>query len=205
MATTTSPGGADARTPDPYGYVVGTPHPQTQGYASFEYKAHAPGNTGGGYPRWRSTEWRPHTAARDKEDVYVPVHRLCAVAWCLPDGTLGDDVRLSDLDGVDVHHNLGMPAANVDPASPNFDPDDALEVVDHGTHAERTQAQVRAWAEDAKRSARDDGPTDDDRCGRCGAADGSLWACDDYEGVRCTECAKVDSDGAALEVAGCLN
>lgn len=156
-------------------------------------------DTGGGYERIRSTEWRPETSRREKEDVYVAHHRLLAVAACYPaDMTLAD--VLEHLDGRDVHHTSGVEWDNRP---------DTLEVVDHGTHSQITQAQMRAWAADAKRDLNqregdgdqsvlvNDGP----RCGNCDTADGVLVRCVDFEGVRCHECLPpAEAVDAPLEV-----
>jgi len=163
---------------------------------TFEYKASAPGSTGGGYPRVRSCEHREHTARQNAEDVYVAIHRLAAVAWHLGDGTLGEDVHLSDMDGMDVHHQQpdsdrrGMPSANGE---------DWTVLVSHGSHASITQSQMRAWAEDAKDSA-DDEYTKGDRCVRCNADPDVPCQSADWDGVACVECAQRLSDGAEIEV-----
>lgn len=175
----------------PHRYVVGAASPQRDATASFEFKAPDPDRTGGGYPRWRAWEYRPETPGDRKEDVYVAVHRLAAVAWLLPDGTLGEDVHLAELDGVDVHHELGMPAANVE---------DELALVEHGTHSEVTQAQMRAWGEDAKRTVADDGPADEERCEHCGAAADVRCRSPDWDGAVCMGCAQRLSEDAPIEV-----
>lgn len=209
MATTHPTGG-----PAPYRYVTGAVHPNTKDHATFRSKPPAyddrtgSWDSGAGYERWRSTEHDPTKPGDRKTDVYASHHRLLAVVECYPlDAPLGE--ILADLDGSDVHHTTGSKWCNFG-ESPNFDDGDlphshgsgrGIEVLDHGTHSERTQAQVRAWGEDAKRAARDDGPVDPDRCGRCDGETDTLWQCDDFEGIRCTECAKRGTDGAALEVA----
>lgn len=175
-------------------YVRGETYAQSD-RPTFEFKASSPGSTGGGYPRIRSTEWRDHTSRRASEDVYVSVHRLAAVAWHLPDGTLGDDVRLADLDGYDVHHTLGMPSANGE---------DLTELLEHGGHSSVTNAQVRAWGEDAKESADDAGEVatepDDGTCVDCGDELDTACRSPDWDGLACPECAGRLSDGAAIEV-----
>ena len=183
-------------------YVVGTPPAQQSLTSTFEFKASHPGGSGGrggGYPRVRSWEFRPATARKGKEDVYASIHRLCAVAWLLPDGTLGDDVRLAALDGVDVHHDLGMPSANVE---------SELLLVNHGDHSEVTQAEMRAYAADARRRVDGDGAGegeatgvgDGDVCDRCGAERTTLCESPDWTGEYCLECGKECSDGAAISV-----
>lgn len=190
--------------PDPYRYVAGPTDPRTKGHATFRTKPPAyddrsgTWDSGAGYERWRSNEFRPHTARRGKESVYVSHHRLLAVVECYDaDEPLGD--VLDDLRGRDVHHTTGSKVCNFG-ASPNFD-EPGLEVLDHGDHSERTQAQMRAWGEDAKRAARDDGPADPDRCGRCDVESDVLWQCEDFDGVRCSEHAKLEAEDSPLEVA----
>lgn len=170
-------------------YVVGEVHPNTLPYATFEFKRPSPDHTGGGYPRHRSVEYRPHTARRGKEDVFVPVHRLTAVAWCYgSEWSVGEILR--DMDGKDVHHELGMPSATVR---------DELEVIDHGAHSEVTQAERRAWAEDEKRAR--DGQVRLDDADRCAGA-----GCDAEVAARvggeayCLEHATQNADGETIEV-----
>lgn len=168
--------------PDPSRYVRGETYARRE-RPRFEFKPTATGYTGGGYPRVRSTERREHTPGDGTDDVFVSIHRLAAVAWHLPDGTLGEDVRLSALDGVDVHHTTpdggpGMPSANGEAWTT---------VVDHGRHSEITQSQMRAWGEDSKQQATDDDVAVD-RCPECGdESDGA--AVGGREGL-CLGCAK---------------
>jgi len=183
---------SDEQPPD---YVVGEPHPNTQGYATFEYKRPSPDHTGGGYARWRSIESRPETPRQGSEDVFVPIHRLAAVAWHLPDGVLGEDVNLSQLDGMDVHHvtpdgGAGMPSANGE---------DWTEVLGHGDHSAVTQSQRRAWAEDEKRKReRQERFGDTDRCAepRCEEEVAARVGGEDYCLTHATE----NSDGETIEV-----
>lgn len=144
----------------PSEYVRGPTYSRDADAATFEFKSGSPGHTGGGYARWRSIEAGPHTPGDTKREVYVAVHRLAAVAWCYPDDWSVAEI-LDDLAGKDVHHQLSMPSANCE---------GELEVVDHGRHAEITQAKRRAWAADKKRQAEreqqalDTGPM----CPECG-------------------------------------
>lgn len=182
-------------TDDPTEYVVGTPHPNQQAYASFSFKAPDPDSTGGGYPRWRSYEHRPHTCRQGKEDVSVSVHRLCAVAWLFPeDWSAADILQSGELQGADVHHELGMPSANVEAE---------LSLVEHGTHSEITQAQMRAWGEQSKRQAREavDPRGRAEVCDRCGAEAETLAECPAWPGEqRCLSCAKATSNGEPIEL-----
>lgn len=155
---------------------------------TFEYKAGATGYSGGGYPRVRSSERRAHTPGDGTDDVFVPIHRLAAVVWCY-DADRPIESVLADLSTKDVHHELGMPAANCP---------DAVEVVEHARHAEITQAQRRAWAEDAKREVEREQqaaltatPTCD-----CGADAEATVAGTDY----CLECAMETARGTELTI-----
>lgn len=177
-------------------YVRGPTYARTA-RPTFEFKPSATGYTGGGYARVRSWERREHTPGDGTDDVFVSVHRLAAVAWHLPDGTLGDDVRLADLDGQDVHHTQpdadtrGMPAAN----GPEW-----TRVESHADHSSITQAEMRAYGEDAKRAARDDSPGDDETCIRCGDAPELACRSEDWDGVACHDCATTLSQGSPIEV-----
>jgi hypothetical protein len=160
----------------------------------FEFKPSSTNYTGGGYARIRSTEYREHTPGTGADDVFVAVHRLAAVAWHLPDGTLGDDVHLSDMDGMDVHHTQpgrderGMPSANGEAWTT---------LVSHGGHSEITQSEMRAWGEDAKREIERETV---DRCVRCNDEYEMGCTSEDWKGVACHDCATTLSDGAPIEV-----
>lgn len=199
-------------------YVVGTPHPNTHTHPNVSTKPSpviserwtdggitVRNDTGGGYERARSTEYRPHTSRRGKEDVYASIHRLCAVAWCFPDGTTAEDI---DMAGMDVHHTTGVEWANFGD-SPNFqDPDGVtgdgevakpgIEVLGHAEHSSVTQSQMRAWGEDAKRTV--ERGSEPDRCPECDA-EPETWATspavDRYE---CLRCVTRKTDGGAIEV-----
>jgi hypothetical protein len=168
-------------------YVRGDTYARSQ-TPTFEFKAGATGYSGGGYPRVRSKEYREHTPGDTADDVFVPIHRLAAVAWCYDDEWTIDEI-LADLAGKDVHHTLGMPAANLE---------SDLEVVDHARHAEITQAQRRAWAEDQKRAvereqtALDTAPT----CAACGDDAEATVAGTDY----CLACAMTEAKGTDLTI-----
>jgi len=190
--------GEDACGDDP-AYVRGPTGPQVHRTPTFEFKAATPGGTGGGYPRVRSTERRPHTARQGREGVAVSIHRLCALAWLVPDEMTAADVLAADLlAGHDVHHTLGMPSANLE---------SHLQLVEHGSHSEVTQAEMRAWAADSKRTAGvvDGSPQASGRdasrvCARCGAESETLCTWAGTEDRYCPECAAREADGATIEV-----
>jgi len=186
--------------------VLGPASPQQSLTASFEYKAASQstrGGRGGGYPRWRSWEWREHTARQSKEDVYVPVHRLCAVAWLFPDEWTGADILDSgELVGADVHHDSGMPSVNVEDGGPNDVP--GLLLADHGTHSEITQAEMRAYGETARREAEAFHETgvsgSPDCCDNCGTETDVFAESPEWSGQYCLSCAKEESDGSTIEI-----
>ena len=185
--------------PDSPRYVVGSTYARKQ-RAKYETKDGY--GSGAGYCRWRSTEWRPETARRSKEDVYVPVHRLAAVAWCYPDDMDVSEI-LRHMDGRDVHHTTGEKWANIGD-SPNFD-EPGLQVCDHGRHSSITQTQMRAWAEDAKRAAAGqivaaDGHGDADTCFKCGEEHGMLCTTDSLDDNYCLKCIRDVANGEAIEV-----
>lgn len=158
--------------------------------------------TGAGYCRWRSIEWRPETARRSKEDVYVPVHRLAAVAFCYPDDMSVSEI-LQHLDGRDVHHTTGEKWANFGD-SPNFD-EPGLQVCEHGRHSSVTQAQMRAWAADAKRQATGqvvatDGHGGGETCISCGEREGPLATTANLDDNYCLDCVRDVANGDVIEV-----
>ena len=155
----------------------------------FEFKPSATGYTGGGYARIRSTERREHTPGDGAEDVFVSVHRLCAVAWKYPDSWSVGEI-LNDMDGKDVHHQLGMPSANLE---------SELEVIEHGRHSGVTNTQIRAWAEDAKRAA-ESGGWEDDECPECGAEVDGDGATVGTESGLCIECATEKASGRDVAI-----
>lgn len=190
-------------------YSLGPVHGNTKSCATFSTKPTTQltdrrVDTGGGYERWRSTEYRPSSSVGRKEDVYVPVHRLSAVAWCYPEDMEVGEI-LQHLDGRDVHHTVGVEWANFG-ESPNFD-EPGLQVCDHGRHSEVTQAQMRAWAEDAKESAREGagqmvagGGTAGERCAECGDSEGVLATTENLEDNYCLGCVRERADGDTIEV-----
>jgi len=149
-------------------------------------------DTGGGYERVRSTERRAHTPGDRREDVYVPVHRLCAVAWCYgPDWSVEE--ILADLAGSDVHHTSGVEWDNRE---------DCLTVMAHDRHASLTNSDRRAIAESSKRqveAARQRG-LDEAECAACGAVTDTLATSPGFEGERCLDCATRDADGAEIRL-----
>ena len=138
-------------------YVVGDTYAR-RATPRFEFKPSSTNYTGGGYARVRSNERGPEGGpGRDAGDVFVSVHRLAAVAW-----HLDPEQSPAYLLGRDIHHTTGMPSANGA---------DLTEVRDHGEHSEITQAQRRAWAEDAKANAERQSRLDDaELCDECDAA-----------------------------------
>ncbi|WP_256943887.1 hypothetical protein [Halobacterium hubeiense] len=191
---------------DPSGeYVEGEVHPNTKPYATFETKPRtytASGwDSGSGYEHWRSTEHRPHTARQGKEDVYVSHHRLLAVVACY-DLDTPIEVVLEDLRDRDVHHNA--PETNDDAGFPFDNRPSVLEVINHKTHSERTQAQMRAWGEDAKQRAHEPATHGDDGvCPGCGREDVDVDATSPgFDGQRCIECAMEECDGEPIDLGG---
>lgn len=165
-------------------YVVGDTYAR-RNVPRFEFKSGATGYTGGGYPRVRSCERGPESG-HGSNDVFVSIHRLIAVARCYPDDWTVAEIQ-EDMIGKDVHHKLGMPSANV-PAE--------LEVRDHGDHSGITQAQRRAWAEDAKRERQQ--TFDEPTCSASGC-DAEVKAA--VGGERyCLECATEHAGGETVEI-----
>lgn len=174
-------------------YVVGPTYARDP-IPRFEYKSGSPNHTGGGYPRVRSCERGPESGY-GSNDVFASIHRLVAVAQ-LYDSEWSVAAIQEDMIGRDVHHELGMPSANVP---------EHLSLRDHGEHSEITQAKRLAWAKDAMREAErlEQEPLGGvDTCDECGAeGDVSLWTSADFEGEYCTECAMAAADGAPLQEA----
>lgn len=145
--------------------------------ARFETK---PGSgSGSGYERWRSYEFRPHTPGSSKEDVYLYHHRLLALLDFPLSMPIEECVR--EMAGTDVHHCNGVKWDNRR---------DNLDLLDHGEHARLTnaapsQAEQRAFAEDARQQADD---LDDDRCPRCDQQTDALVSSPAYEGELCLSC-----------------
>lgn len=112
------------------------------------------------------------------------------VAWWDDEDATAEDV-LPHLTGRDVHHESGVEWDNRE---------DNLVLMDHGRHSEITQAQIRAWGEDAKRQATADGGETpaEDSCAECDATE-HLYRCADYDGLRCAVHAAQASDGSPME------
>lgn len=180
--------------PDATDYTHGPVPPQQSDTARFEFKApdcSASGGRGGGYPRWRSYEPRAETARRGKEDVYVPVHRLAAVAWLFPDDWNAADILASgQLIGADVHHELGMPSTTIE---------GELSLCSHGTHSEITQAEKRAFAADTQRRIERGDPSP--RCPGCGIEldDGGVTATN-LSDPWCLDCVTDHPDPGTIEL-----
>lgn len=164
----------------------------------FEFKPSSTNYTGGGYARIRTSERRETTAGDGADDVFVSIHRLCAVAWydsladAPEDVTAADILRSGELAGMDVHHTLGMPSANGE---------DLLEIIDHGGHSEVTQAQKRAWGEDAKQQVFEFSEDDvlDWTCDNCGERDPEVH-CRVSDMDVCLDCSTVLADGSPIEI-----
>jgi len=181
-------------------YTLGRTHPNTKDHATYETKPSPPGYTGGGYTHWRSTEHRPHTPTPGKEDVYASVHRLTAVVACYDLDTPLEDI-LDDLHGKDVHHSA--PEVDRDYGVPWDNRHDAIEVKDHGRHSSITQAEMRAYGEDAKQQALE--PTRHDsegECSGCGREVDTPATSPGFQGERCIECAKRECGGEPIELRG---
>lgn len=156
--------------------------------------------SGAGYERWRSWEWRPETARKSKEDVYIAHHRLLAVVACYPDDIPVGEI-LEHLKRKDVHHNA--PEADGSRGVKWDNRPDCLHVREHSTHAEITQAEMRAWAEDDRRRVHKNGiggGHDQDRCDRCGEEADALGTSSAFDGERCIECATATSSGETINL-----
>lgn len=195
--------------PDSSPYTVGpatyrSPHARLETKPSsvrYEYwdgeRYKAVFDSGGGYERFRSWEYRPHTPGDKKEDVYAYHHRLLAVAWLFPDGWTAEDI-LPELAGRDVHHSA--PEVDRDIGFKDDNRECCLHLRDHGGHSSITQADMRAWAEDSKADAYE--PPEPERCGRCGGDLDTPCTSDDWSGRYCLSCAQAASDGSPIKVEG---
>lgn len=171
-------------------YVAGTTYAVNR-TATFEFKPGSTGYTGGGYARVRSVERGPESG-HGCNDVFASIHRLMAVVHCYPEDTPLREIQ-NHMIGRDVHHELGMPSANV----PN-----ELTVMGHAEHSGLTNATRRAWAEDAKRkrdAAERGEELDPDVCAKCGDED-TAARLPHVDGPLCLECATENADGEAIEI-----
>lgn len=182
-------------------YVIAPADPRQKRCATFQ-QAKPGSGSGAGYERHRSKEWRPHTSRQSKEDVYVSHHRLL---YLLSDELieLPTGEALEALDGCDVHHRNGVKWDNRLERREYEDephtPESNFELLDHGEHSSVTQSQMRAYAEDAKRAAKDpvepaiaDGGDSAVTCPRCGAElDGEYMIGERPDGSEaCVHCMK---------------
>lgn len=196
MATTQPHTDTDADAPGSTPeYVLGPVHGNTQPYATYETKQsaeYADGRTGsgGGYTRWRSWEYRPETPGEDKEDVYVAVHRLHYLTHPDLDGVSLDEA-LRELAGCDIHHTNGC---RFDNRHENY------ELLSHAEHSSRTQAEIRAYGEDAKEAAHTPPGEEPTWCPGCHEEIETPCRSDGYDGVRCLECAKRDCNGCRIHL-----
>jgi hypothetical protein len=159
-------------------------------------------DTGGGYERIRSNERDPRAPSDGAGDVYVSHHRLLAVAWAIAfhpdadaDGRIIDPdhegvVDMAALDGIDIHHDA--PELGGERGVEWDNREACLYAIEHGAHSGLTNAEKRAYAEDAKRLRDGDErlPTSDG-CAGCGAEPDATVAGDRY----CLECATDAASG----------
>lgn len=155
--------------------------------ARFETK---PGSRSGGYERWRSYEFRAHTPGSGKEDVYLYHHRLLALLNFPLSMPISE--CLQEMSGSDVHHENGIKWDNRP---------DNLTLLDHGEHARLTnsapsQAEQRAFAEDARGGLDEPGG---DRCPRCDERADTLLSSPAYDGHLCPACSVDVQRAAAIE------
>ena len=112
-----------------------------------------PRDTGGGYERVRTTEHDPRHPSDGTTVVAYAHHRLLALAWdiddCLPSAGYEGVVDLSALEGMDVHHDC--PEADAGRGVEWDNREACLNVETHAAHSSITNAEKRAYAEDAKR------------------------------------------------------
>lgn len=169
-------------------YVVGPTYAERR-TPRFEYKPSAVGYSGGGYPRLRSSERGPESG-NGSNDVFVPIHRLAALAWCYS-GEHPIEEDSADLREHDVHHQLGFPSANL----PEY-----ISVESHGDHAKITRDQLRGWAKDAKREREkrqsEDYVPDEQACTDCGAEVKAQVDGTEY----CLDCATTAAEGRDVSI-----
>lgn len=155
-----------------------------------------PRDTSGGYERIRSSEHRPTHPSENAVDVYAAVHQLLAVAWNRPRLETGEPILPDDYSGVvdmgvlagdDVHHEA--PELSERRGVEWDNREECLYVESHERHASLTNAERRAYGEDAKQQAFDDTTTEGQGCAGCGGEDVAAT----FDGTSeeyCLACAK---------------
>lgn len=184
---------SDAEAPEASKYVVGETYAR-RSIPRFEFKPGATGYTGGGYPRVRSVERGPENGKPPGKsgDVFVSIHRLIAVVACYPAEKPLAEIQ-DEMVSQDVHHELGMPSANLP---------DYLSTRSHGDHSSITRAQQRAWAADAKRkqSRQQELGVGEERCPGCHEVTETWATTDRLDDEFCLDCTMQRADGGAIEV-----
>lgn len=173
-------------------------------YRDADGRPQATHDSGGGYERIRTSERVASDPRERAVDVQFYHHRLLAIAWnidyedtgesILPEGYEGL-VDPAILEGDDVHHRA--PEAAFERSIPWDNREACLVAIDHATHAGLTNAEERAYAEDAKR-VRDGQVTLEAGCDGCGAEDPE-WTIAESDAEYCLDCATEHADGRTIE------